>query len=136
MELVVDANILVAGFLRSAITRELLLDERVTLYAPEYSIAETERVLTSPRIRRKLGNLSKDQIQSLLSQLTAKVRLLPQSAYRAQMPEAETLAPHSENALYLALALSLRLPIWSNDAALRVQRAVPVYTTKELLEIL
>ena len=42
MELVVDTNILVAGFLRSALTRELLLDERLILWAPEYLLTEED----------------------------------------------------------------------------------------------
>ena len=58
MELVLDANILVAAFLRFATTRELLLDERLTFYAPEYSVAETEKVLVSPRLRQRFGQLS------------------------------------------------------------------------------
>ena len=52
MELVVDTNVVVAGFLRSAVTRELLLDERLTLWAPEYLLTEAERVLLTPRLRR------------------------------------------------------------------------------------
>lgn len=40
MELVVDANVLVAGFLRSATTRELLLDERLGLWVPEHGLTE------------------------------------------------------------------------------------------------
>ena len=66
MELVVDANVLVAGFLRSATTRELLLDERLGLRAPEYSLTETDRVLTAPRLRRRLGGLTQAEIRSLL----------------------------------------------------------------------
>ena len=31
MEVVLDANVLLAGFLRAAVMRELLLDERLTL---------------------------------------------------------------------------------------------------------
>ena len=37
MELVVDANVLIAGFIRRATTRELLLDGRLSLWTPEYS---------------------------------------------------------------------------------------------------
>ena len=61
MELVLDANILVAAFLRSATTRELLLDERLALWTPEHSITETERVLVSPRFRKRLGAGLKEQ---------------------------------------------------------------------------
>jgi predicted nucleic acid-binding protein len=136
MELVVDANILVAGFLRSALTRELLLDERLILYAPEYSLRETERVLTTPRLRRKLGDLSVTEVRSLLTQLTGKIRILPAKSYQHHLLKAEQLAPHPEDAPYLALALHLNISIWSNDAGLKDQRVVPIYTTQELLEIL
>lgn len=136
MELVLDANILVAGFLRSAITRELLLDERLALWAPEYSLIESERVLTSPRLRHRLGRLPVAEVRSLLTSLTTRVRILPASVYQRQLAEAQRLAPHPEDAPYLALAMHLHIPLWSNDSALRKQRAISVYTTQELLDVL
>ena len=136
MELVVDANVLVAGFLRSATTRELLLDERLGLRVPEYSLTETERVLTAPRLRRRLGGLTQAEVRSLLAQLTARIRILPASAYQQHLSKAHQLAPHPEDAPYLALALHLNLPLWSNDSGLKDQKAVPVYSTEELLTLL
>ena len=47
MELVVDANILIASFLKEAKTRELLLDARFTLYAP--SLGKNPSKVASPR---------------------------------------------------------------------------------------
>ena len=136
MELVVDANILVAGFLRSALTRELLLDERLILLTPEHGLTEAERVLLSSRLRRRLGGLSPDEVRSLFISLTSKIRVFPRSAYRPQLARAARLAPHAEDTPYLALALHFHLPIWSNDLALKEQRAVPIYTTQELLDLL
>ncbi len=136
MELVLDANILVAAFLRSATTRELLLDERLALWTPEHSITETERVLTAPRLRKRLGNLSAVEVRNLLSQLTAKIHVVPITEYYSFLPAAEQLAPHTEDAPYLALAMRLRLPIWSNDAGLKEQQNIRVYTTEELLDLL
>jgi len=136
MEFVVDANVLVAGFLRSATTRELLLDERLSLWTAEYSLTETERVLTSPRLRRRLGGMSQAEVRSLLTQLSAHIRILPASAYQRHLSRAHQLAPHPEDAPYLALALHLNLPIWSNDSALKNQKVVPVHSTEELLTLL
>ena len=136
METVLDANVLVAGFLRSAVTRELLLDERLTLWTPEYGLTETERVLRAPRLRRRLGGLTEADVRAILIQLTSKVRVLPASAYRHKLVQAKQVAPHAEDAPYLALALHLHLPLWSNDSALKEQRLVPVYTTQELLALL
>ena len=136
MELVVDANILVASFLRSAVTRELLLDERLALWTPEYGLTETERVLRAPRLRRRLGGMTEVDVRTILTQLTSKVRVLPASSYRHKLVQAKQVAPHPEDAPYLALALHLHLPLWSNDSALKEQPLVPVYTTQELLDLL
>ncbi len=136
MELVVDANILVAGFLRSALTRELLVDERLTLYTPEYGLEETEAVLARPRFRKKLGGLSLTDVRFILTNLTAKIRVLPTRIYAAQLSHAARLSPDPGDIPYLATAMHLHVWLWSNDADLKNQRAVPVYTTEELLELL
>lgn len=133
MELVVDANILIAAFLRSALTRELLLDERLLLWAPEYGLTEAEKVLVSPRLARRLGGLTRDEVHFALSQLTSRIQTLPVSSYRHRLPDARQIAPHPEDAPYLALALHLRLPLWSNDSGVRNQPLIQVYTTLELL---
>ncbi len=40
MELVVDANIMVAGLLKNGITRELMLKNDISLYTPEFILVE------------------------------------------------------------------------------------------------
>ena len=92
-------------------------------------------MFTAPRLRRRLGNLSAIEIRWLLGQLTAKIRFLAASAYQHHLARAQQLAPHPEDAPYLALALHLNLPLWSNDAALARQHAVQVYSTTDLLAI-
>ncbi len=133
MELVVDANILVAGFLRAALTRELLLDERLTLAAPEYALLETERILLTPKIQRRFGKLSTEQVKLALATLTSKIEVLPEITYRANLPEAKKFAPDPADTPYFALALHLDIPLWSNDALLKEQDRVTVYTTQEVL---
>ena len=136
MELVVDTNVVVAGFLRSATTRELLLDERLVLWAPEYLLTEAERVLLTPRLRRRLGSLSPENVRVVLSQLTSRIRILPTSAFRLKLPDAKALVADPEDASFIALALHLHLPLWSNDTPLRAQRVVGVYTTEDVLSLL
>ena len=136
MELVVDANIIVAGFLKSATTRSLLLDEQLVLSAPEHTLTESENVLRSPRLRKKLKGVSRAEAKSLLDQLIARIRIVPEVSYRHRLKEAHQLAPHPEDAPYLALALHLGVPLWSNDADLARQPDVVVYPTMKLLELL
>ena len=40
MELVVDANILFSALIKSGITRELMVNDEILLYTPEYLIKE------------------------------------------------------------------------------------------------
>ena len=136
MELVVDANVIIAGFLKSATTRSLLLDDRLILSAPEHTLTESEKVLRSARLRKKLKGLSQAEVTSLLDQLTARIRMVPAISYRHHLKEAHQLAPHPEDAPYLALALHLGVPLWSNDADLARQPDVVVHPTMKLLELL
>ncbi len=136
MELIVDANILLASFLKEAVTREILLDERLTLLAPEHLLSETSRHLKDSASLRKRICLSNQKLQELFSVLTQRIRTLPAKSYQFYWKEAVTLAPHEEDAPYLALALSLNLPIWSNDRGLKIQKRIRVYSTPELLVLL
>lgn len=136
MELVVDANVLVAAFLRAATTRELLLNERLLLSSPEWSLIETERVVATPQFRRRLGGLTDAEVRSVLHHITSNIRIVPAAAYQRSLTDAERLARDPADAPYLALALHLGVPLWSNDAALKQQNAVTVYTTHELIEVL
>jgi len=62
--------------------------------------------------------------------------MVPEISYRHHLKEAHQLAPHPEDAPYLALALHLGVPLWSNDADLARQPDVVVHPTMKLLELL
>lgn len=135
MHLVVDANILLAALLRDSTTRRLILDPHLHLYAPEHLLTETERHLVkSDRFRRRLG-LNKRELTVLFMSLTADISVVPETEYVLKRTLSRRLAPHPEDAPYLALAIHLRIPLWSNDAGMRNQQRVVVITTTELVKI-
>ena len=136
MRVVVDANIVIAAVLRAATTRKLLLDTRLSLCAPAHSASEIEAVLSSPRLHRTLGGLSRQDVRFVLQEVSRRIAIIPSQAFAEHLPEALQLAPHPEDAPYLALALTLDLPLWSNDVDLARQSAVTVYTTQEILDLL
>lgn len=133
MELVVDANILLASFLKAAVTRELLLDSRLTLYAPEHLLSETSRHLTRSASLRRRIKLSNEELQTLFRLLTMNIRTVQKQSYKHFLSKALTLASHKEDAPYLAVALLQNIPIWSNDKGMKNQDEVKVYTTTEIL---
>lgn len=135
MELVVDTNILVAGALRARVTRELILNDRFTLWGPEHLMVESKRNLGNLLLLPRLSDLSKTEVMEAFDEMTSRIRLVPTSSFRATIAEALRLAPHPEDASFLALAMHLCLPLWSNDAGFKKQNAVTVYATHELLKL-
>ena len=136
MELVVDANVLLAALLKEAVTRELLLDTRLRLYAPEHLISETLRLLRTNSSLRKRIQLPAKELEELFYLLTQEIQTAPKEEFAAQMNEALKIAPHRQDAPYLALALARNVPVWSNDKGVQAQSRVKVYTTKELIFLL
>jgi len=133
MELVVDANILLAGFMKAAVTRELLLDSRLKLHAPEHLIYETRKhLLGSSSLRKRLA-LSPAQIEEVWFLLTESIASHAKTDYQKNYTAALKIAPHPEDAPYLALALALGISLWSNDKGMKEQARVPVLTTHEVL---
>jgi len=133
MELVVDANVLLAGFMKAAVTRELLLDSRLRLHAPEYLIYETRKhLLGSSGLRRRIG-LSSKEIEKVWFLLTQNIKSHATTDYQKNYSAALKIAPHPEDAPYLALALSMGIPLWSNDKGMKTQNRVRVFATHEVL---
>ena len=132
MRLVVDANVLVSAFLKEATSRELLFDDRLELFAPDHLVEETRRVLGSKSLLRRL-HLTKPQFEELFSLLIRRIRVVSGKDYAPFLKRARELAPHEEDGPYLALALALKLDVWSNDKGMKGQDKVAVYSTRELL---
>ena len=112
-----------------------MLDPRLQLYAPEHLVIETERHLVkSDRFRRRLG-LNKTELATLFLSLTADIRVVSEVDYTAQRTASRQLATHPEDAPYFALALHLRVPLWSNDVGMKKQKRVVVITTADLVKM-
>lgn len=135
MQLIVDANILIAAFLKSAITRELLFDDEVELFAPEYFAMEVLQTTQKNKILKKCLALTKKEVGELLDSLLNPIKIIPEEKYISFIEKANQEVP-LDDAPYLALSLAIKIPIWSNDAAFKKQTLVKIYTTSELLKIL
>jgi len=135
MQLIVDANILIAAFLKPAITRELLFDEQVKLFAPEYFAIEVERLIEKSGAFIRRVRLNNEEILELINFLLGPIEIIPKEEYGSFIDKAKQEVPF-DDAPYLALSLALKIPIWSNDSAFKKQSLVKAYTTSELVKIL
>jgi predicted nucleic acid-binding protein len=136
VELVVDANVLLSALLKEALTRELLLDSRLKLFAPEHLIAETLHLLKANSALRKRIRLDAKELEELFYLLTQEIETVTKREFISHMAEAFRIAPHREDSPYLALALAFHIPIWSNDKGMYSQDKIKVYTTKDLAAVL
>ncbi|MBU2436878.1 MAG: PIN domain-containing protein, partial [Candidatus Omnitrophica bacterium] len=132
MQLIVDANILVAAFLKAATTRELLFDEEIELFAPEYFAMEISQTIKKDKILRRYARLTKEENEELLNFLLEPIKIIPEEEYNSFIEKVKQEIP-ADDAPYLALSLALKIPIWSNDSAFKKQSLATVYTTPELV---
>lgn len=135
MRLIIDANILLAAFLKSAFTRELLFDDEIELFAPEYFAIEVYKTLKKSKFLKIKTALGKEEIEELLAILLEPIKIIPQEEYVSFIEEVKQHIPE-DDAPYLALSLAIKIPIWSNDSAFKRQNLVRVYTTQERIKLL
>jgi predicted nucleic acid-binding protein len=131
MEFVIDANVLFAALIKDSITLELLFYDGAHFFAPEYVLQEFYEHRTE--ILKKTKRTPED-FDYLLEYLERRITIIPQDDYAGLMEAAKSFSPDADDVPYLALALKLNVPIWSNDAALKEkQNRVKVYTTKDII---
>ncbi len=134
MLLVVDANVVISALLSSAgKSRALLVRSEFDLHSPKILLDELGEHQTE--ILEKSG-LSDLEFGIALSQIFTNIGLSPASEYGKFMETAVQISPDIDDAHYLALALHLDCPVWSNDKRLKKQHVVTVYSTHELVRML
>ncbi len=131
MNLVIDANILFAALIKNNITRFLLFREDINLYAPEFIFVEVNKYLKD--IAAKSGKTTEEVLQ-VLEVLMRRVTLILESEIISYINYAGKISPDIKDVPYLALALKLNCPLWSNDSKLKIQKIVSIYSTEELLK--
>ncbi|MFH1072559.1 MAG: PIN domain-containing protein [Nanoarchaeota archaeon] len=131
MKVVVDANIFLSALISpGGKTCELIFSNELSLAAPEYLFEEFTR--HQAEILKK-SRLSKAEFAVALSLISSQIQFIPYAEFKDKIHQAEQITPDPNDTEYLALALRLKCPIWSNDKALKKQDAVKIFSTQEIL---
>ena len=133
MELVVDANILFSAIVKHSESRRLLCNPKLELYSPEFLLFELLK--HEDEIIKKSG-LNDAEFKQLIAILLSRISVIPQNEFEHFLKPALEISPDPEDTPFIALCLSKKIPLWSNDKALKKQREVKVLTTEELLKLL
>ena len=131
MKLVVDTSIVFSLFKSASFTTKLLKEYDIELFAPENLVKELLKY--SELICSKSG-ISKEKFLKDLELLPELIIL--KNSSQPFKDNAFKLISHKEDAPFLALALELNIPVWSNDEHFKEQSEIKVFTTEELKEFL
>ena len=130
MKLVADANVLLSAVLGGRAKVVLSHPKIEGIFTTEVTLSEVEEyVILLARKRR----LSLDTLR--LAVATLPVSIVEHETYARAVPRARRLIGQRDpdDIEILALALHLRIPLWSNDNDFR-ETGVEWYTTAELLQ--
>lgn len=129
MRLVVDTNILFSLFKNSDSFKKFIKDNNLELYAPRKMFEELNKY--SERICLISGLTLKD-FSKIIDELPKII-----SFYEVDKKEVKEILPYIEDpkdSPFIALALKLNIPVWSEDRHFKKQNLVASYTFKELKE--
>lgn len=129
MKLVVDTNIIFSLFKSDSFTTRLLKERNIELFSPQSLIKELDKYCD---LICSKGKIPKESFEEVKKSILEIVKIIPES--KELLSKADKLISHKTDVPFLALALELEIPIWSNDPHFKEQDCVRVFTTNELIK--
>jgi len=132
MDLVIDANILFSVLIKKGKTEEIIFEEDLHLFAPEFIFEEFSKY---EELIREKTERDEGEFERLIDIFKKKIKTTSNEETQSYITKAKEISPDKDDADYIALALKLRCPLWSNDKELKKQKEVLVYSTEDLVKI-
>lgn len=133
MNIVVDANRIIAALVKQSTTRKILLDEVFEFVTPDYVLSEIKEHWDELQQKTKL---TKEEFDILLALLFERTTFLPKSAYAKFIDECKEAIEDVNDVPYLAACLaSNSLGLWSHDPHVLKQNKVSVFTNIDMLRL-
>lgn len=129
---VVDTNILFSYFKKDSATNKIIESNIFVLYAPVYAKME---LLKYKELIIEKYSLKENEFTNLLSNLESRNIFYLLDDYKRNLNQFVDF-DDQKDIDFLALALHLNLPLWSNDKLLTSQTKVKVFSTKDIFEVL
>lgn|SRR3989338_4790058 len=132
MDFVVDANVLFAALIKEGKTAELMLNENLHLFSPEFLLEEFFGHKSQILDKTKRSDREFQEIFDILKQV---ITIVPKEEFQNFISKAEEICPDPDDVPYFALALRLNCGLWSNERKLKEQDTIPVYSTEDLIKL-
>lgn len=133
MILVIDTNIIIAAIIRNSTTQDIIFNENLQLYSPEYVLSEIKN--HKAELIRKSGYTS-EMFDTISELVFSKITIVPCEEYAHHQNHAINISPDKEDWPFFALCIHMHALLWSNDAKLKDQKVIKVITTNELISVI
>ena len=127
-----DANIIFSALIKKGLTSEILFDNTFEFYSSDYLFQELRE---HENILLKKTERNRKEFNNLILLLKNVIWVINKKDYQAFFELAKKHCPNTDDIPYLALAIKLNCPIWSNDKRLASQNKVKIFATAAILEI-
>ena len=137
LRLVIDTNILIGALVKdNSFKARLIKNRNFRFFYPDYGLFEINKFreyICQKRERSPTCPPFEYAIKFLLESVT----VVPRQLYTDQIPSAyaQMAEIDPKDTPFLALALHLECPIWSDDTHLKRQSLVPCYATREMTNL-
>ena len=138
IRLVVDTNILISALLKDdSITARLLRSNACSYYYPWDGLTEID-YYREYIISKRNKYIQASSFEHALQFILRSISVVPSEMYSYRMKEAFSIIKDRDpkDTPFLALALQLGSPLWSNDKHFKDLSEVIVYSTGSLIELL
>ncbi|MFH1359001.1 MAG: PIN domain-containing protein [archaeon] len=132
MKLVLDNNSLFSIMNPYSTSTYLFASIKSEFIAPKFIKKELNKHEEECLVKSKL---SEQQFEIRQKEVEESIKFFEPSEYENFLENAKDLISDPDDIDFLALALSTNSAIWSNDLHLKEQSLVPVYNTKDLLNM-
>ncbi|MBI5226143.1 PIN domain-containing protein [Candidatus Micrarchaeota archaeon] len=130
MLLVVDANVLYSAFLRDGLTRKVLFNRDLQLYAPTFLLDEFFKYFAEFCQRSRE---SPDEMKQMVGRIFRRIKFVELDELDPYYSAAGHLIVDEKDRVYAACALAVGADLWSADRHFRQPR-IRVWSTGALAE--
>ena len=138
VRLVADTNIILSALLKDgSFIAEMMKTGCIQIYFPEYGLVEIDAHKSYILSKRERSS-AKQSFDYALKFLLESVIVVPDELYSSRIKEAAELMKDidEKDSAFLALALQLGCPVWSNDRHFAKQKAAKALSTKDVLQLI
>lgn len=132
MKLIIDNNILFSLMKTDSSASKIFFALNCEFVAPSFVLYEF-RKYEEDCIKK--SKLSKKDFEIRKEEVFSRIRFIDFEIYQEFIDEAIKNIADENDAPYIALALKMKIPLWSNDKLLKSQNKVNVLSTEDIVEL-